>query len=183
MLDLIENTDRALFLYLNGMHCSFCDAVMPYLTEFWVWIPLFCWWLFELYKKYQKKVVTVVLCTIALIILTDQGANMIKNSVKRYRPSHNVAIKDIVHTVNDHKGGVYGFISNHAANVFGVAFYIFFLLRPTRKIILISLFMWAAFIAYTRIYLGVHYPLDVLGGAIWGFISAFLVSKLCFKLL
>jgi len=182
MLDFIENTDRQLFLYLNGMHCDFYDAVMPYLTELWVWIPLFAWWLYELYKKYQKKLLVLVFFVAALIVVTDQGSNVIKRSVKRYRPSHNIEMKDQVHVVKDYRGGEYGFISNHAANVFGVAFFAFFLLRPAKKRIVLSLFAWALFIGYTRVYLGVHYPLDVAGGALWGLISAFILSKICLKL-
>jgi len=182
MFEFLENTDRSLFLFLNGMYCSFCDVLMPYLTELWVWIPLFTWWLYELYKKYQKKLLLIVLFVVALVVVTDQGSNLIKKSVKRYRPSHNIEIKDQVHVVKDYRGVEYGFISTHAANVFGVAFFVFFLLRPARKIIVLSLFAWALFIGYTRVYLGVHYPLDVAGGAILGFISAFILSKICLKL-
>ncbi len=181
MLQFLEDADRQVFLFLNGMHCGFCDTVMPYLTELWVWIPLFAWWLWLLYRKFDNHIVKIVLCLAALILITDQGANIIKNSVKRYRPSHNVEIQNKVHVVNDYKGGEYGFISNHAANVWGVAFFAFFLLRPTKKLIVVSLFGWAIFICYTRIYLGVHYPLDVAGGAIFGFIAAFFMSKLCRK--
>jgi len=182
MLELLENTDRSLFLFLNGMHCSFCDKVMPYLTEFWVWTPLFAWWLYLLYKRYQKKLLVLVLCIPFLIVITDQGSNVIKNVVKRHRPSHNVEIREMVHVVNNYKGGEYGFVSNHAANVFGVAFFVFFMIRPAKKMVVFSLFAWAIFIAYTRIYLGVHYPLDVAGGAILGFVAAVILSKICLKL-
>jgi undecaprenyl-diphosphatase len=178
MLELVENTDRELFLFLNGMRCGFFDKTMPYLTELWVWIPLFAWWLYELYKKYKKKIVAIILFLIVLIVFTDQGANLIKNSVKRYRPSHNLGIRSEVKLINNYMGGEYGFVSNHAANVFGVAFFAFFLLRPTRKIIVFSLFAWALFIGYSRIYLGVHYPLDIAGGALLGLAAAWLLSTI-----
>lgn len=183
MLEALKNTDASLFLYLNGMHCPACDAVMPYLTEFWMWIPLFAWWLWLLFKKYGKKVISVVLFLIVLIVVTDQGANVIKKSVKRYRPTHNLQIKDKVHVVNDYRGGEYGFVSNHAANVWGVAIFVFLLLRPVKKVIVFSFFAWALFICYTRIYLGVHYPLDLVGGALLGVVAGYLIAKMNRKVL
>ncbi len=183
MFQFLENTDKELFLYLNGIHCSFCDAVMPVLTEFWIWIPLFAWWVFKLYRKYENKVITVLIFVAVLLFVSDQGANIIKKSVKRYRPSHNIELQEKVHIVKDYRGGQYGFISNHASNVFAVAFFLFFMLRPAKKMLLASLFIWALFVCYTRIYLGVHYPLDIAGGALWGFICALIVSKICFKIL
>jgi len=182
MREFLENTDRNLFLYLNGKHSAFFDAIMPLITEFWAWVPLFIWWGWLLYKKYPKKLLIIVLFIAGLILATDQGANGIKNTVKRYRPSHNPEIGAQVHVVNNHKGGQYGFVSNHAANVFGVAFFLFFLLRPAKKIVVASLFAWALFICYTRIYLGMHYPADLAGGATWGFICAYILSRFCLKL-
>lgn len=183
MLEFLENTDRAFFLFLNGIRCGFFNKTMPYLTELWVWIPLFSWWLYLLYKKYRKKLLVIIPFVVALVIVTDQGANVIKNSVKRYRPSHNTEIWHKVQLVNNYMGGEYGFISNHAANVFGVAFFVFFLLRPAKKIVVFSLFAWAVFIGYSRIYLGVHYPLDIAGGALLGFFAAILLSTLCKRIL
>jgi len=84
--------------------------------------------------------------------------------------------------VNEYRGGEYGFVSNHAANVFGLAFFLFMLLKPTKKLVALSLFAWASFVCYTRIYLGVHYPLDIVGGALWGTLVGFIFSKICFKL-
>lgn len=183
MLDLLRHTDTSFFLLLNGLHCAFCDKVFPILTEFWAWIPLFLLWFWLLYKKFRKKLFTVAFCIVALVLLTDQSANLVKKTVKRYRPSHNLLIKDKVHVVNDYRGGEYGFVSNHAANVWGIAIFLFLLLRPAKKWIILSLFTWAVFICYTRIYLGVHYPLDILGGALLGGCIGWLVSKLCYKLL
>ena len=182
MLQLLEDIDRSLFLLLNGMRCGFFDKTMPYLTELWLWIPLFCWWLYDLFKKYRKKIIVVIVCLAALVVITDQGANLVKNSVKRYRPSHNLEITGQVATVNNYMGGQYGFVSNHAANVFGVAFFVFFMLRPTKRILVLSLFAWAFFIGYTRIYLGVHYPLDIAGGAMLGLAAALVISITCKRL-
>ncbi len=181
MLDFLKNTDQNLFLYLNGMHNGFCDIVMPYLTSFWFWVPLFIWWLYEIYKRYKKKILIIVIFTVALIFASDQGSGLIKKSVKRYRPTYNTEITEKIHTVDNYRGGRYGFVSSHAANAFAIAVFVFLLMRPTKKYFAISLFLYAFITCYTRIYLGVHYPLDIIGGALVGTVLAFIFSKIYFK--
>lgn len=178
MLSFLKNTDRDLFLFLNGMHSDFCDMVMPYLTSFWVWIPLFAWWLYEVYKKHKQKTALIAVFVLALILASDQGSSLIKKSVKRYRPSHNTEISQKVHIVDGYRGGEYGFISSHASNSFAIAVFAFLLLRPAKKILILSLFLYACITCYTRIYLGVHYPLDILGGALLGSILAIIFYKI-----
>lgn len=180
-MEFLKHIDKELFLFLNGLHSSFLDPAMPFLTEFWLWIPLFLWWFYLLFKKFRNKVLIIILFVAGLILFSDQGANLIKKSVKRYRPTYNTEIKDKVHVVNDYRGGQYGFISSHAANVFALAFFLFFLLKPTTKTVSLSLFLWAAFVSYTRIYLGVHYPFDILGGALLGSVLGIAFAKLYFR--
>ena len=181
MLDFLKNTDRDLFLYLNGFHCGFCDTIMPYLTSFWVWIPLFAWWLYLVYKKYMQKTIILILFVAGLIFASDQGSGIIKKSVKRYRPTYNTEISEKVHTVDGYRGGQYGFVSSHAANAFALAVFLFLIMKPTSSIFVLSLFLYACITCYTRLYLGVHYPLDLLGGAVLGTLLAIIFSKVYFK--
>jgi undecaprenyl-diphosphatase len=180
MLELLKNTDKNFFLYLNGMHCSFCDVVMPYLTSFWLWIPLFAWWLYKIYTKHHKRTAIIVVFVTVLIIASDQGSVLIKRSVKRYRPTHNTEIGSKVHTVDGYRGGEYGFVSSHAANSFAIATFLFLLMKP-RKLFALSLVIYVCLVCYSRIYLGVHYPLDILGGALLGSTLAFVIYKIYHK--
>ncbi len=181
MLDFLRNTDKDLFLCLNGMHNGFFDSVMPYLTGFWVWIPLFIWWLYEVYKRHKLKTIAILFFAVALIFASDQSANVIKKSVKRYRPTHNIEIQEKVHVFDDYRGGEFGFVSGHASTSFAIAVFVFLLMRPDKKLFLLSLFLWACITAYSRIYLGVHYPLDILGGALLGSLIAFIFYKIYSK--
>jgi undecaprenyl-diphosphatase len=177
VLDFLRNIDKDLFLYLNGTHCGFCDLIMPYLSTSWIWTPLFAWALYEVYKKYRKKTIVIAIFVVGLIFASDQGSGFIKKSVKRYRPTYNIEIREKVHTVDGYRGGEYGFISSHAANSFAIAVFVFLLMRPTKRLLVISLFLYAFVTCFSRIYLGVHYPLDILGGALLGSILAFVFYK------
>jgi len=113
-----------------------------------------------------------------LITLSDQlSVHVFKNVFLRYRPTHNLNLEGLVHTVNEYYGGQYGFISSHAANTFALATFISLLLQKHYKYITVLLFAWAAFISYSRIYLGVHYPADVAVGALFGTALALAVYK------
>ena len=119
----------------------------------------------------------VVLGIALTITLADQiSSGLIKDFIGRFRPTHNPEIESIVHTVNGYKGGLYGFVSSHAANTLGVAVYISLLFR--NRYITLFMMLWSLLVAYSRIYLGVHYPGDILGGMVVGVISGFVVYKI-----
>src|ERR1700761_2891707 len=109
MFQLLKNIDEQLLLYGNSFHNSFFDAVVPHLTDFWVWLPLFAWWTYELYKIYHKKLNIIVLCVVGLLVAADRSSVLIKNAVKRYRPTHHAVFQDKIHIVNDYRGGQYGY--------------------------------------------------------------------------
>jgi undecaprenyl-diphosphatase len=179
MFESLKKIDEQLLLFGNSLHNSFFDAVIPHLTNFWVWIPLFIWWAIELYKIYGRKLIIIVLFIIGLLVAADRSSVLIKNSVQRYRPTYNIELKDKIHVVNEYRGGQYGYVSSHATNAFAVAFFIFLLIKSSpKKWLKISLFLWAIIFCYTRIYLGVHYPFDLFSGALLGTILAFVFYKI-----
>lgn len=179
MFELLKGIDRDLLLSINARHNQWMDVVMFYISGIWICLPLFMYWFSLFLKKYElKKVMILVFFLIALITLTDQTSNRVKHSVKRYRPTHNIEIKDQIHLVNDYHGGQYGFFSGHAANTFGIAMLLFLLFKEHSILLRSSFFAWAGITAYSRLYLGVHYPSDILVGIIVGLIWGYVIYQL-----
>lgn len=176
MFDFLENIDTQLFLYLNGKHNEFFDVVMWWISYKFTWIPFYALLLFLVWKKSGKKTFLVVAAIGLLIIISDQSSvRIFKNIFLRYRPCHNLLIKDFVHTV-DGCGGMFGFVSSHAANVFALAMFLSLVFKKAKFSFLI--FFWAALTGYSRIYLGVHYPGDIVVGALLGCFIGILVYAL-----
>ena len=161
--------DHTIFLYLNSLHSPFFDNVMWLVSNRVIWIPLYLFMVYMLAIRYGKRIWIILLFVPVLILITDQGTEWIKNLVQRPRPCHEPSLEGLVHTVRGHCGGMYGFVSGHAANSFGLASFTAPLLQ--KKWYSWSIFIWAAIVAYSRIYLGVHYPSDVVCGALLGVIA------------
>lgn len=175
LIQILNNIDTSIFLFFNGMHTAFGDYFMSTFTGKWIWIPMYASILYILFKNYDWKVVLGCIVTIALTItFADQiCATLIRPVVERYRPSNlNSPIVDLVHIVNDRRGGQYGFPSCHASNSFGLAFFVILIFR--KRWLSIFILSWAVVNSYTRIYLGLHYPGDLIVGGLIGSAGAYL---------
>jgi undecaprenyl-diphosphatase len=175
MIENLEALDQELFLALNPLGHPWLDGVMWYISQTATWLPvyfIFAWWIWE--KKGPKVLFTSLAAIAVLILLTDQiSVHLFKEMFQRYRPTHNLDIGDSVLTVinpsgDEYRGGRFGFVSSHASNIFGIAFFIYLLVKPNWWVWSSLIFLWAVIICYSRIYLGVHYPGDIFVGALLG---------------
>lgn len=184
MLEFLLNLDTELFLFFNGIHNSFFDVIMVWVSHKFFWVPFYLFLVYLLYRHYGLKKAAILT---ALIILTFAITNILsveafKNVFQRLRPSHEPSLTGLVHLVNGYKGGNWGFVSSHAANVFGLAMLIAFFLGSQIRGIIFWIFFWATAVSYSRIYLGVHYPLDLICGGTMGMMVALLIVSISKKL-
>mgnify|MGYP001263671940 CR=1 FL=1 len=179
MLELLDKWDKTIMLYLNALHHPGLDNVMIFLSDKYVWIPLYLLIIGIIIKSYGKKSVIVILLIIAVVGAADfTTSSILKPIVKRERPCHNPEISTSLY-VPVGCGGKYGFVSSHSANTFALAT---ILLLITRKKVWYLLYLWAALVAFSRIYLGVHYPGDIVCGALIGILLALLFYQIFRKL-
>ena len=167
--------DKEVLLALNGYHSLFWDGFMWTATQTITWIPVALTLLYVIFKNNKPQQAAYILMSIALcVLISDQiTSGFCKPFFARFRPTQDPEMMYFVHTVNGYRGGLYGFMSSHAANTFTVATFVSLLVRHW-KMTLIT-FSWALITTYTRIYLGVHYPGDILCGATVGVLVAFLI--------
>ena len=171
MIEFLNDIDTRLFLFLNGLNSPFWDVVMHWISGKLNWIPLYLVLLGWLIYKFRVKSVWIILGVAVLITMCDQASvHLFKETFQRLRPCQQEHLKPLVHLVNNHCGGLYGFVSSHASNHFAVAVFTALWLR--KRWYRIAILVWAGVIGYSRIYLGVHFPGDVICGAVLGSLLA-----------
>ena len=175
----IQAIDSQLFLWLNGQHAGWLDPVMIGATAMWPWIPLFVLWAWLVVKRYGKRCWWVFLAVGLAILCSDQlSAHVCKPLFHRLRPCFNPELEGLVHLPRGLPGGKFGFVSSHAANTFAVAALLTASLWRRFRWVGWTLYGWAFISSYSRIYLGVHYPGDILAGAALGILIGLIFALL-----
>ncbi len=177
LFETLIELDQQVLLYLHGLSSPWMDVVMAGVTEKYNWLPLYLLLFIILFKNFGWQGIYTLVAVVILITLSDQlTSSFMKPFFHRFRPCHDPEIGHLVRIVTK-CGGYFGFVSSHASNSFAVATY-FWLIFHNKYRWMIWLLVWPVIVSYSRIYLGVHYPLDILGGAIVGIVLGYLVYRM-----
>jgi len=173
---MLERLDQQLFLFLNSLNSPLWDTVIHAISGKVIWVPLYLAILIFLGIKYKRKFLVILLFIILAATLADQISVLFKNHFQRLRPCHEPSLEGLIHLVNGECGGKFGFVSSHATNSFNVA--LISLLFIKKRWYTIGIILWALVVGYSRIYLGVHYPGDVICGSLLGALIGWSIYKL-----
>jgi undecaprenyl-diphosphatase len=175
MLEKIIALDTQLFIYLNSLGSETYDGVWLIVTKQVNWIPFFFFLFYLIYKKLGIKQTGYLLLFVAVLVLaTDQITNLFKYTFQRIRPCNNPEINTFIRVVQVRTS--FSFFSGHAANTMAVSTFLYFIFKKQFKYFRL-LFLWPLIFAYSRIYLGLHYPLDILSGYLCGLITGYAMYK------
>jgi len=179
MLTKLQNWDRWLFSKINNDWTNtLLDTVFPFWREAITWAPLYVFLLAFVLINFGKKAWPWIFGLLITVILTDQiSSSILKPYVNRPRPCHDILLADHIRLLLDYCSDSRSFTSSHATNHFGVAFFIYYTLKPYIKKWGYVFFLWAASISYGQVYIGVHYPTDVICGAMLGSIIGYITSR------
>ncbi|MCG9791404.1 phosphatase PAP2 family protein [Flavobacterium algicola] len=176
MIESIVSFDRQLFIFLNSLGSESYDGLWLFITKQSNWTPIFLFFLYLIYKKLGTKQTLFVLLFVAILIaITDQVTNMFKYGFERLRPGSNPEINTMIRVVKS--SSTFSFFSGHAANSMASAVFIYKLIQPYYRQSY-WIFLWPLIFAYSRIYLGLHYPGDILCGYLFGAFSGYAVFKM-----
>ena len=174
MIDYLVDVDKTALLAVNGMYSVFQDAFWWMVSAKWSSLLLVLALLWILMRQNRRHALLVLLMVTVAVLVADQvSSGLIKHLVERLRPTHDPSLENAVHVINGYRGGMYGFVSSHAANFFAIATLVTLIMR--RGLVAAALYGWGLVQCYSRIYLGVHYPGDILGGMIVGLLAGWLV--------
>lgn len=178
MIEWLDQTDKALMLFLNGFNSDLMDPVMGFITNKKTWYPAYGLLLIYLLYRHKSRGLYFVLVIVLTVVLSDQiTSTLLKPNVGRLRPCHQEGFSLQIHRVGP-CGGVYSFASGHSANSFALATIISLLVFGGQKKYYLALYIWAAIVAYSRVYVGVHFPGDIVFGAMLGILSGHLLFRL-----
>ena len=183
MFEQLKKIDKEILLFINSHHNSFFDSVMWFASDKTSWVPLYVLLCILLIWKYKQHTWLMVLLIIPLIVASDMfTSEILKPLTGRLRPSHHSGLENLLHYVNNYRGGLYSFPSSHAANSFALITYLCLITAKKIKWLPYLLVPVALLISYSRMYLGVHYPSDVLTGAIIGILLGWIFYKIYIRL-
>ncbi|MCK0108990.1 phosphatase PAP2 family protein [Flavobacteriaceae bacterium S0825] len=178
MIDQLLQYDTELFIFLNSLGSSTWDGLWLVITNKLTFIPLYTILLYLIYKRLGWKTFLLLVFVIAaMITFTDQITNLFKDGFQRPRPCRESELEGLIRYVAP-RCGKYGFFSGHSSNSMAAAVFAGLLLKPYYKNLIFILLFWSAIVAYSRIYVGVHYPLDIVCGLAFGAIAGFIFYKL-----
>lgn len=176
MLEQLIAWDKSLFLFLNGSDSSYIDQLMWVYTGKLIWLPLILAFVYQFWKRGWKEALLAIVFMALVITFCDQiTSSFFKPYFQRFRPAQDPEFRHLVDIVHNYRGGKYGFISSHAANSFGLVVFTTLLFRY--RFYTITAIIWATINSYSRIYLGVHYPGDILVGAAVGVLIGWVLYK------
>ena len=176
-MDWLLNLDRQILLTLNHSHTAILDWLMWQISGNLIWLPLYLFLIYFSFKTFRSKAWLIIIWIVITVGLGDfTSVHIFKETFKRLRPCHNPQLQNLIILVHNHCGGSYGFISSHATNTFALATIIALIFR--KNWLTGIMFFYATIISLSRVYLGVHYPTDVLAGAMWGSFIGWIMFKI-----
>lgn len=184
MLESLKQLDRELFLLINSFNSEAFDNIMVVVSGKFSWIPFYAFLLYLMIRVVGKNIIYIIPAVILLITMSDQGSVILfKNYFERLRPCHEESLQPIIHVVNGNCGGKFGFISSHASNTMAISVFVFLFLKNNFGSEILLIFLFPLIVSYSRIYLGIHYPGDVVCGMIFGAFLGYLVAIFTQKLI